>query len=324
MIAEPRQSDYLAFQRDAFDPERIPDMGRWDYFLSAYDESERVQTTHNLVNAEKKQWLVHGEYQFPESSVPEQSLFIPETTDGFQFIDRLSNELQQYQSGSICIDATGFIRPHLLMLLRILHELGINEYEVLYSDPVRYKEDERTAFTTGPVTRVVQIPGYEGVHPPPAADEDLLIIGAGYDHEQIARACDAKRHCKKFIFTAFPALQPHMFQESVIRIAQADEWIGPLTPEQRLYASANHPFVVAQIIRDVVARERQRMSANGFRAGNIYLCPLGPKPHVLGFGFVYLREFLGASTSIIYPFAKSYSRLTTEGLLRVWRYRFEY
>ena len=192
----------------------------------------------------------------------------------------------------------------------------------LYSDPIRYREDESTVFT-GPVVSVEQVPGYEGVHPPSYGSDDILVIGAGYDYEQIARACEAKLNSKKYILTGLPSLQPHMYQESVWQIDRASEWIGPLSAQQKLYASANDPFTVAQALHDLVSREEEEAVARGGSRGNLYLCPTGPKPHVLGFGVCYLREFEDSNVSIIYPFARNYSRLTTEGLLRKWQYQIE-
>ena len=211
----------------------------------------------------------------------------------------------------------------MLVLLRILRDEGVRSFDVLYSDPVRYVEDEETAFTTGPVERVEQVLGYEGVHRVSAGVDDLLVIGAGYDFEQIVRACENKNSSKKYLLTGLPSLQPHMFQESMLRINRADEWVGTIPPEHRLYASANHPFRVAQVLHDLISREQEESQAIGNSLGNIYLCPIGPKPHVIGFAIYYLRELEGETASIIYPFAKSYSPSTTQGLRRTWQYRIE-
>ena len=186
-----------------------------------------------------------------------------------------------------------------------LRDIGVRSFDVLYSDPVRYVDDENTRFTSGPVVKVEQVPGYEGVHRASAASNDLLVVGAGYDYEQIASACEAKRSSKKYILTGLPSLQPHMYQESVLRINRASEWIGSLPPAQWLYASANHPFTVAQVLHDLIEREEQESYARGALFENLYLCPVGPKPHALGFAIYYLRELEGKSASIIYPFCRA-------------------
>ena len=231
--------------------------------------------------------------------------------------------MQKIRGRRLCIDATGFIRPHLLVLLWSLKYVGIREFDVLYSDPVRYVSDEKTAFTSGPVVRVEQVPGYEGIHGGFGMESDLLVIGAGYDYEQISRACESRRTSKKYILTGLPSLQPHMYQESVLRIHQAYEAIGSVSSQQWLYASASQPFATAQILHDLLEQEQEEARARNQAPRNVYLCPVGPKPHVLGFGVFYLRELEGKAASIIYPFAQQYSRLTSEGLIRTWQYHIE-
>ena len=122
-----------------------------------------------------------------------------------------------------------------------------------------------------------------------------------------AWACEAKRSATKYILTGLPSLQPHMYQESVLRIERASESIGHLTAQRRLYAPANNPFAVAQVLHDLVSGEQSGSSGSGASDQNLYLCPVGPKPHVLGFALFYLREMQGRSASIIYPFAEGLS-----------------
>ena len=305
---------YYAFKRLQHSPSDLSNAGPWDIFLSAFNKTERVQKPFEDVRACVKQWVIHEEYglaeaDFPREAIKLSALFDPPDIKGLVEIwsDRLQN-------ASLCIDSTGFIRPHLLVLLRALKDIGVRKFDVLYSDPVRYIEDENTEFTAGPVVRVDQVPGYQGIHRPSVAADDVLVIGAGYDYKQIVSACEEKRNSKKYILTGLPSLQPHMYQESVLRINRASESIGPLPPQQLLYASANHPFTVAQALHDLMDREDLQ---------NLYLCPIGPKPHVLGFAIYYLRELENMSASIIYPFAESYSPFTSQGHRRTWQYQVE-
>ena len=114
-----------------------------------------------------------------------------------------------------------------------------------------------------------------------------------------------------------------MYQESVLQIEKASDWIGELSDRHRLYASANQPFGVAQVLHDLVLSERTEAIAQGQSEPNVYLCPIGPKPHALGFALYYLRELQDDSISIIYPFVNKYPRKTSEGLLRTWEYGIE-
>ena len=286
----------------------------WDYFLSAFDDTDRVQQPFQHISATRKQWLIHEEYRLPKEEYPAGAIELSASFDPPDISDFVRSQANRLRDAKVCVDSTGFIRPHLLVLLRVLRDIGVLEFDVLYSDPVRYIDDENTEFTIGPVVRVEQIPGYEGVHRASGSGEDLLLIGAGYNYRQIMSVCEEKRNSQKFILTGLPSLQPHMYQESVLRIHQAAESIGHRTEERTLYASANHPFTVAQALQDLLREEQP---------ANLYLCPVGPKPHVLGFAIFYLRELENSAASMIYPFPEGYPRLTSQGLRRTWQYRVE-
>ena len=315
--------DYLSFAQLEYRPEDLDKAGPWDVFVSAYDETDRVRDPFGIIRADHKHWIVHEEYGFAAAAVPAGATKLPSTFNPPAIVQFAKQMVPYLKNGRLCIDSTGFIRPHLLVLFRVLRDEGIRSFDVLYSDPVRYVADENTAFTVGPVERVGQVPGYEGIHRPSGGSDDLLVIGAGYDYEQIMRACEYKRRSRKILLTGLPSLQPHMYQESALRINYADEWVGKIPPDQKIYASANNPFSVAQALHDLITQERQKSLALGNPLGNLYLCPIGPKPHMIGFAVCYLRELDGTNASIIYPFAKGYSPATTQGLRRTWRYCIE-
>ena len=315
------RADYYAFKRVQHSPSALSQAGPWHYFLSAYDGTERVLTPFQRVRADHKQWILHEEYGLPQKDWPSGAIEISSSFDPPSMLEFVRRNSCRLRGRKVCVDSTGFIRPHLLVLFHALRDIGVRSFDVLYSDPKRYVADEHTTFT-GPVARVEQIPGYQGIHRP-SASNDILIIGAGYDYEQIISACDAKRISKKYVLTGLPSLQPHMYQESVLQIDHAREWLGSLPQQQLLYAAANNLFTAAQTLQDVVENEKQYASAVNKLEPNIYLCPVGPKPHVLGFAVYYLRELQDTSVSIIYPFAEGYQRLTTDGFLRTWQFQIE-
>ena len=317
------RADYFAFGRLEHRPSQLGNAGPWDILLSAYDMTDRVQKPFNDIQAKSKYWIVHEEYGLARNQRPQKNVCLSASFDPPSIRAFVKDSFSGLQEGRICIDSTGFIRPYLLVLLQALRDYEIRSFDILYSDPVRYIDDEETEFSKGAVVKVEQIPGYEGSHRPLSGIPDILVIGAGYDYEQIRRACDAKRTSKKYVLTGLPSLQPHMYQESVLRMNSASEWIGSLPSQQRLYASANHPFAVAQALHDLVWKEEQEALSRGVSRGNLYLCPIGPKPHVLGFAIYYLRELERGMSSIIYPFTEGYAPSTTVGLLRTWQYRVE-
>ena len=315
------KSDYYAFCRTECSLSTLSEAGPWNYFLSAYDGTERVERPFRHINAEHKQWLIHEEYELPREEWPSGAVGIGASFNPPSVLEFVRNNLGLLQGKQVCIDSTGFIRPHLLVLMRAFRDIGVRTFDVIYSTPKRYTADENTMFS-GPIAHVEQVPGYEGTHRQ-SLSNDILIVGAGYDYEQIMWACDAKRTSKKYILSGLPSLQPHMYQESVLQIDRAREWIGHLPPQQLLYASADNPFATAQTLQDVVQAERRNATALSRLEPNIYLCPIGPKPHAIGVAVYYLRELENTAASVIYPFAESYQRLTTDGFMRTWIFRIE-
>jgi hypothetical protein len=206
-----------------------------------------------------------------------------------------------------------------MFLMRWLRGVGVKKFDVLYTDPVRYVHEENTEFTQGPVIEVRQVAGYEGQHVPESGYADLLLIGAGYDHELIKRVAEHKASARKIQLFGLPSLMPDMYQESVLRASQAAEAIGSGAEYNLLFAPANDPFVTAQIIHDEVERERGRGELS-----NLYLCPVGTKAQTVGFALYYLTECMGKAVSIVFPFAARYQRETTKGVSRVWRYTLEF
>ena len=318
------KADYYAFERVSYRPDELDRAGPWDILLSAYDDTMRVQRPFHEVQAIQKWWVVHEEYGFKDGQQPTGAEILPASFDPPSMLIFVRERANELRGANVCVDATGFIRPHLLVLLWALRDVGVRSFNVLYSDPLRYVADEHTEFTTGPIIGVKGIPGYEGLHRVSTGTEnDILVIGSGYDYEQIVRACEYKRNSKKYIVTGLPSLQPHMYQENILRVSQASESLGNLSRQRQRYASASHPFAVAQVLHELTQQERHEAVARGQPPVNFYFCPTGPKPHVLGFALYYLRELENTASSIIYPFAKSYERLTTDGILRTWQYRIE-
>lgn len=199
----------------------------------------------------------------------------------------------------------------------MLRELGFLRVDVIYSDPLAYESGDKTPFTQGSVTAVRQVRGFEGSHVPDAGEDDLLVIGAGYDDELIRRVAEAKRGARKFEMFGLPSLQPHMYEENQLQAALADEAVGPLPARAQLFAPANNPFATAQELHERITEERGRKLAN------LYLSPLATKPQALGFALYYLCECVNTASSIIFPFAEFYSRETSIGWARTSLYELE-
>lgn len=313
--------DYgLLYRRECL-PGDLGTLGRWDVFLSAYNRSARVNEAFDSIVADEKHWLIHVEYDFADSELP---------PNGHVFRCAVRDEAEVWhdyfteagverwpRDARICVDITGFMRPHLMLLPRMLQELGFRMLDVIYSDPLAYESGDKTPFTQGSVTSVRQVRGFEGAHVADAGDLDLLVIGAGYDDELIRRVAEAKRAARKFEMFGLPSLQPHMYEENQLRAALADEAVGPLPERAQLFAPANNPFATAQELHDRINEERDR------GVENLYLSPLATKPQALGFALYYLCECAGDAASILFPFAEYYSRETSVGWARTSLYKLE-
>lgn len=313
--------DYSLLRRREFPPTKLSELPTWDVFLSAYNNSERVRTVFGAARAGSREWLIHPEYNFANAELPTDGKLrtMSERDEAEFWHEYFSEPGADWPPGTrVCVDSTGFMRPHLILLLRLLRARGFSRLDVLYSDPKAYESGDKTPFTKGAITEVRQVRGFEGTHGPDAGEDDLLLIGAGYDDELIRRVAENKRAARKIEMFGLPSLQPHMYEENRLRAAKAEEAVGPLPSRSLLFSPANDPFATAQEIHDKVREER---SSRGI--ANLYLSPLATKPQALGFGLYYLCECVGEAASMIVPYAEYYSRETSIGLSRIWLYELE-
>lgn len=312
--------DYTILYRRRVDLAELSELSRdWTTFVSAYNDSSRVQKPFDAVEAATKHWLVHREYQFRQDELPVGDVFRPSSFHEADFWREYEEESgTDLAAGGVCIDSTGFMRPHLSFFVARLHGLGVRRFHALYTDPERYVKAENTEFTKGPVLDVRQVAGFEGSHSTDISN-DILIIGAGYDDELIRRVAESKANARKQQLFGLPSLQPDMYQQSVIRAARASEAVGAAAELDLLFAPANDPFVTAQVLHDRLRREEERAAVT-----NLYLSALGTKPQVLGFTLFYLAERQQTATSLLFPYVERYTRETTKGISRIWLYTFEF
>jgi hypothetical protein len=314
-------SDYSIFYKRAWSGmEAWPTDLQWDVFLSAFNSSDRVKTVFRNAPADCKHWLISPEYHYKDTEFPVGQCFAPRC-------DNEADVITSYFATSgidpcatrLCVDITGFMRPHLLVLLKFLCLRGVQKVDVIYSEPLRYRNREKTRFSDETVTEVRQIAGYEGNHVPDTSD-DWLIIGAGYDHTLIAHVAEYKESARKVQLLGLPSLRADMYQENVLRAQLASEQLGGATgePDLTYFAPANDPFITANALSEV----HELITRNG-RVSNLYLCPISTKVQVLGFGLYYLYEWVNGAASMIFPFCRGYERETSQGLSRIWWYQVE-
>lgn len=316
--------DYSIFYKESIPTDtNWSAIGNWDLFISAYNLSYRVNHVYNNIVSKKKYWILLKEYDFTVDEKPEGNVYSPSNSDealsNRDFFNQL--KISDLSGLKVCIDITGFMRPNLMFLMFYVKYLGAKKVDVIYSEPNRYIKKEKTVFSDENVTEVRQVTGFEGNHTLGGAN-DILIIGTGYDHTLIARVAENKENAKKIQIFGFPSLSADMYQENILRAQRASESVGVSHSGEssvNYFAPANDPFVTANVLADIVEGESKRRPIT-----NLYLCPVGTKAQALGFTIYYIRERLGTATSIIFPFFEKYTRETSTGISRIWKYTVEF
>lgn len=305
--------DFTKFYKSSFDPEEgflCPD---YDLFISAYDECDRTIIPYKSVNAKEKLWMLFPQYRYT-GAVMKTGVYYNE---GLKESDYYSEFKKVYNKDnicnkSICIDSTGFLRPHLIYLLAYLNFLGVKKFDVLYTEPNIYSKADETDFSIN----IDCVRSVEGCTNTPKTSEemkDVLIVCSGYDEKLFSAVASYKTNCKyKYHIIGFPSLQPDMYQESMLRFYNIKESVGN---SERVFAPAFDPFVTAQAIDDILQ--------NIPDATNIYLSPLSTKPQTLGMVLYYLYNKSRLPVSILFPFSMEYTSGHTVGIKRTWRYTVE-
>lgn len=300
----------------------------YDLFISSYNDSERVVKTFDSIRSKKKHWLILPEYGYEDHEKPN----IDDGVEIFEFsadkdesiiIREYFEKSNALSNISICIDTTGFIRPHLIFLVKFLSISGISKVDFIYVDPISYVKKEETLFTDNYVN-VSVVKGCEGNHNP-ETHSDLLIIGSGFDNKRIADVSKSKGNARKVQVFGFPSLQPDMFQQNVIKAYKAEEEssLGGedafIDQHNSILAPANDPFITAQAIKEFYDTQNARKEIT-----NLYLSPLSTKAQTLGFALYFSFECIDKPVSIIFPYCSSYSRETTKGISKIWNYTVEF
>lgn len=316
--------DYGAFFRSELPTDQVWNATKWDVFISAFNSSERVKLVFDKVAATNKFWLIHNEYGYKSGELPSgMCLTSPENEEAafvISIFDQIKNKIaKEIKDVSICVDITGFMRPHLLFLVVFLKNIGIEQFDIIYSEPQRYAKKEQTTFSVGSIL-VRQVAGFEGVNSPNQSD-DFLIIGSGYDHRLIKAVAEQKDKADKVQIFGLPSLRADMYQENVLNAHKASDAVGINRDFSldRFFAPANDPFVTASVISDIVQRRKKNRQIS-----NLYLSPLSTKPQALGFALYYIAECLNQPASILFPISTQYARETSTGLARVWQYTVEF
>ncbi|MCD4663996.1 MAG: hypothetical protein K8R68_01920 [Bacteroidales bacterium] len=307
--------DFSILYKESFPNGNIESIAGYDLYISAFDDCDRTKQIFEKINAIEKKWIVFPQHKNIEKQelLNSNTYFKDEFKEDDFFIDFFNN--WNYSTTiRLCIDITGFIRPHLLFLIKFLSYKGFRKVDFIYTEPKQYKDADETTFS-GFIDEIRTIEGYSSIIINPNTDNDVLIIAAGYDDNLIAKIAQNKSHCKKrYFIIGFPSLQPDMYQESIIKIEKVKESIGE--NKTLKYSPANDPFVTAQIISEIIIENPN--------ATNIYLSPLSTKPQTIGMALYFLWNYKTKPLNIIFPYSNTYATKHAIGVKRTWKYTFEF
>ncbi|MDY0903894.1 hypothetical protein [Pedobacter sp. CFBP9032] len=302
--------DYTIFYKTSYDNGKLDCKENYDLFFSAFDDCERTKVIYDAINSTKKFWIDFPHYKHENLNI--DNLYKCNSLKEDECFIDLFSQIDLQSTTKICIDITGFIRPHLIFFIISLYRSGIKKIDFLYSEPQHYKNAEETQFS-GFIDEVRIIEGCSSEQHFTNTDNDILIVAAGYDDKLIAKVCQDKGKIKKkYYILGFPSLQPDMYQESILKIYQAQESIGSRIDK---YAPAFDPFVTAQAIEEIICENPEH--------SNIYLSPLSTKPQTLGIALYYIFNFSVKPINILFPYSNTYFPKTATGIKKTWKYTFE-
>ena len=288
----------------------------WDLFISAYNDSKRVQTVFNSVRAHRHLWWIVPEYGYTQQQVQHLTSPILLTRGTEAEVIRAGLAESGFDPTSdkrLCIDITGLMRPQILYMMAHFKQIGLCKFDLLYTEPERYSRRAETRFSIGEDVDVRSVAGYIGAHENDTSG-DVLVLGVGYDHHLISHVLQAKENARIVQLHSFPSLSADMYHESILRLDRVRSE-GPRIGDEVYYSSANDPFVVASSLKLALD------SVNAHRPiTNVYLSPLATKVQAVGFGLFYLRHLVDSAASIIYPNSSRYDKETSAGVGRSWVY----
>lgn len=288
----------------------------YDVFISGYNDSARVKSVFDAVSADKKLWWILPEYHYLQeqvTSLPDH-VFLEEKKEDDLIIKGLEPITTELATGKrLCVDITGFMRNHILFLMKYLRDLGLPCFDAIYTEPSHYSRKAETTFSER-VSIVRSVEGFNGLHDPDTSN-DVLILGVGYDDSLMARVILEKENARIVQLHCLPSLSADMYHESLLRLDRVSSASARPSDGSVYFSSASDPFVTADTLSNAWYELNARRPVT-----NLYLSPLATKVQTLGFGLFFLKELVGQPASIILPSIESYSRETSTGVGRTWIY----
>lgn len=309
--------DYTIFYKSSCKNIKEGNFPHYDLFLSGYDDCERTKEIFTEIDSKLKVWLIFPHYtDVKESDYSSENFYKNPAFEEDTFFDNFLEKYSITSTTKICIDITGFIRPHLVYFIKLLYISGLKNIDFVYSEPLHYRNAENTSFTKDITSNVAEIKWCSAEYNNPDTSNDILIITPGYDDQLVQKVRQEYVRIKStFFLIGFPSLQLDMYQESMLKLHKIVGNNDNDFSTRFEHAPAVDPFVTAQTIQDIIESKGN--------VTNIYLCPISTKPQTLGIALYYLTNFSNKPISIIFPYSNNYSIKTAIGKKRIWKYTFE-
>lgn len=290
----------------------------YDVFLSGYDGCERTNTIFKQTKAKSKYWLLFPQYQCDSSPEDGEEVLKSDKYEESDYIIEVISQIEEQFNPQmkLCIDCSGMLIPHLMFLLMHLQSLNIRNFEVIYSSPLFYQQEEDTIF--GDIVETPRsIDGYEincKVNAP-----EYVIMFAGYNEELVRNVALAKGSAiEKHIIIGFPPIEADMYQQSMIQLHKSSEILGE---KGIIYhkASAYDPLVVAEKLEKILRGIEKKYCE---KIGAINIAPLSTKACAVAAAIVYMYN-QQSSLRIIYPPTKKYYTRQAVGIGKSYVYTLE-
>lgn len=300
----------------------------YELFISAYTEEDIVIKTFNNIKANKKLYLIFPEYNLNIDNIDSEIFEHTIIDHNIKEAEYINAMCKKYISGQniekICIDTTGFNKPYLVYLLFWFKEKGINNFDLIYTEPQRYLKSDKTKFSENIIESRNIVSPYESYVK--AGESDLFIINVGYDSKLVNKVINNVIAKEKKPLIGFPSLQSIMYQENILNLIKSRTELGLKENDELLYAPANNPFITAHVISEYV---KKYVKTNKNAVKNIHLAPLATKAQTIGMALFYIFENSiydeqDISLHIHYPFTDSYSASSSEGYFRINKYTVEF
>jgi hypothetical protein len=186
------------------------------------------------------------------------------------------------------VDITTFTKRHLLLLLRMLDDVGLWPHlRLLYTEPRDYVTDLYSPMSSG-LREISPVPGFGGQEFP--SKPLLLVVFLGYEGDRALALFENLDPNEAILVVPKPAYHPEWEGRTEDLNAALISLLGA---RKVVYADSRDPLRVATALSSLL--QDPEYAADKF---NRYVSPLGTKPQVVGL-YLYWREHRG-EMSVIY------------------------